>query len=242
MKIKELKTSPFLIILIAMLVAAAFVIGSLSQKVRTLEGGKSGTGSAGKAAVEVPSQPTTVPVVSVAPFSEADHVYGDTKSLLTWIEYSDLQCPFCSTIHPNLKKVIDEFRGQVKWVYRHFPLDSIHPQARPAAIASECVAKLAGNDAFWKFIDGIFANQAATLTPEAMRAAAVKLGANGTQYDSCLTDKNIADAVEADLQSGLAAGVNGTPGSFLIAGDGKSQAVPGAVPYEQLKQTVEAAL
>ena len=75
----------------------------------------------------------------------------------TVIEYSDFECPFCSRVHPTLDRLAEE-NDNVTWVYRHLPL-SFHPQALPAAIASECVAQEEGNDAFWQFADTIFANQ-----------------------------------------------------------------------------------
>jgi protein-disulfide isomerase len=93
----------------------------------------------------------------VDPISEKDHVRGDRDAQIVLIEYSDFQCPFCSRFHPTAQQVVEEFNGQVMWVYRHFPLDSIHPVARKAAEASECVAELGGNDAFWNFVDTIFA-------------------------------------------------------------------------------------
>ncbi len=81
-----------------------------------------------------------------------DHVFGDiTKAKVYVIEYSDLQCPFCKQFNPGVQKLVADYQGQVAWIYRHFPLESIHDNARPLAEASECVAKIGGNDAFWKF-------------------------------------------------------------------------------------------
>ncbi|MCA9351575.1 DsbA family protein [Patescibacteria group bacterium] len=87
-----------------------------------------------------------------------DHYRGSDDPQITIIEYSDLQCPFCSQVHPTLSRIVDE-NPNVAWVYRHLPLSSIHPQAMPAAVASECVATNEGNDAFWEFADTVFENQ-----------------------------------------------------------------------------------
>ena len=70
---------------------------------------------------------------------EGDHIRGNPNASITLVEFSDFQCPFCSRFHPTAKQALDEYENDIRWVYKHFPLDSIHPQARPAAEASECV-------------------------------------------------------------------------------------------------------
>src|SRR3989344_5863622 len=91
--------------------------------------------------------------------SAQDHLVGSPDAPIVLIEYSDFQCPFCSRIDPTLKRIVAESNGQIAWVYRHLPLESLHPEARPAALASECIAEQLGNDGFWKFADRIFADQ-----------------------------------------------------------------------------------
>jgi protein-disulfide isomerase len=92
-----------------------------------------------------------------ADFSK-DHYYGNQNAEVVIIEYSDLQCPYCSKAHVILKKIVDDSNGQIVWIYRHLPLVSLHPNAFAAAHTSECVASIAGNDAFWKFIEYLLAN------------------------------------------------------------------------------------
>lgn len=87
---------------------------------------------------------------------ETDHILGDKSARVAIIEYSDYQCPFCHRVHPTYQQIMEEYDGKVMWVFRHFPL-SFHPEAMPLAIASECVATLKGNDAFWKFTDDLMA-------------------------------------------------------------------------------------
>ncbi|MCA9352833.1 DsbA family protein [Patescibacteria group bacterium] len=95
----------------------------------------------------------------VSPFNpDNDHYRGSTTPSITIIEYSDLQCPFCARVHPTFQQILNE-NENVTWVYRQLPLTSLHPQALPAAIASECVAREEGNDAFWQFADTVFENQ-----------------------------------------------------------------------------------
>jgi protein-disulfide isomerase len=94
-------------------------------------------------------------VAKIPPVSEADHMMGNSSAQVYLIEYSDLQCPYCQKFHPTATQIKEEY-DQLAWVYRHFPLDSIHPKARPAALASECVTELGGNEAFWKFVGEVF--------------------------------------------------------------------------------------
>jgi len=94
--------------------------------------------------------------MKIVPLSESDWVRGDRKAKLTIIEYSDLQCPFCQRFHVTLENILKKNNGKVNWVYRHFPLVSIHQFAEPLAQGAECAGNIGGNDAFWKYIDGSF--------------------------------------------------------------------------------------
>src|SRR3989344_939049 len=94
--------------------------------------------------------------MDVRPPSAQDHIVGSPAAPIVLIEYSDFQCPFCSRVHPTLQRIVSESNGKISWVYRHFPLSSIHPQATPAANASECIAEQLGSDGFWKFAGIVF--------------------------------------------------------------------------------------
>lgn len=100
--------------------------------------------------------PTGAAPIPVDPVAGSDYVRGNRNARIAMIEYSDLQCPFCKQFHPTAQRVIDEYKGQVLWVYRHFPLDQLHPIARKAAEGSECVGELAGENGFWKYVDAVF--------------------------------------------------------------------------------------
>lgn len=88
--------------------------------------------------------------------ADGDHIRGDANAEVIVIEYSDLECPFCQRFHPEMQSVLENYDGSVAWVYRHLPLEAIHPMAIPLAEGSECAAELGGNDAFWEYIDYIF--------------------------------------------------------------------------------------
>lgn len=182
--------------------------------------------------------PTPPPAGDVPPITDEDHIQGTGD--LTIIEYSDYECPFCGRHHANVVRLMEEYDGQVQWIIRHFPL-SFHPQAIPAANATECVAALGGNDAFWDYSDELFANQT-LLSAAYLKSVAEELGIDGDDYDDCVDNRTYQSKVTADQSGGSAAGVTGTPGSFIIAADGTATLVPGAVPYEQLEAMVLQAL
>lgn len=232
-------------ILVILSIALAFLVGVLWQKVRNLEGGAevTNTGQPGTAGAPQPpvngklseNQAEKIPEVTAE-----DHIKGSLEATVFLIEYSDLECPFCASFHPTAQQAVDEYDGQVAWVYRHFPLDTIHPKARPAAEASECVAELGGEGAFWVFTDAIFADQTAALND--LAATASKAGVDGGGFQTCFDSGKYKDHVEEDYQAGLTAGVTGTPGNFIVNGKGEAWIVPGAVPYDVLKQAIDEAL
>ncbi len=93
---------------------------------------------------------------NVIPVSDSDHVRGNPDADVVIIEYSDFDCPFCTRFHETMKDVVADSDGRVAWVYRHFPLEQLHPQAAAVAVASECVADIGGDDAFWQFTDSYY--------------------------------------------------------------------------------------
>ncbi len=88
----------------------------------------------------------------VTPVSDADHIRGNANGSVTIIEYSDFDCPFCTRFHATMNSVVQK-DSDLRWIYRHFPLESLHPNAKAVAVASECVAVSGGDEAFWKFAD-----------------------------------------------------------------------------------------
>ncbi len=114
---------------------------------------------------EVASGKVTAPYKGEVVLSEeGDHVYGDANAPVVVIEYSDLECPYCKAFQTTMKQVVDESNGQVAWMYRHWP---IHAGSMDKLVASECVAKLKGNDAFWKYIELVFGLMDPKPTPPA---------------------------------------------------------------------------
>lgn len=165
--------------------------------------------------------------------SESDHIRGNFNAPVTIIEFSDAQCPFCQRFHDTMLKVMETYPNDVKWVYKHFPLDSIHPFARPAAEAAEC----AGDQGkFWEYVDELMANQS-KFGESYFPALAETLNLDIVKFQDCIDTGKFADKVEADYQLGVASGVRGTPGNFI-----NGQSLAGAVPFETVKAAIDALL
>ncbi len=94
---------------------------------------------------------------NVSPITENDHKRGAENPTVTIIEYSDIDCPFCSQLHETMIKLLDENKS-VQWVYRHMPIAGLHPEAYEKALASECVYELSNQDdkVFWEYLDLLF--------------------------------------------------------------------------------------
>lgn len=185
---------------------------------------------------EIPTPPIPAGNGPSAP-TQQDHVRGNVLATISLIEYSDLECPYCAQFHPTAQQAVDEYGGDVNWIYRHFPL-SIHAGAEKKAVGSECAAKLAGNDAFWNYTDTLFANQATTVSE--LANIAVSAGVNASDFQDCLDSNETLADVNSDLNSGIEAGVTGTPGTFVYNNEtGESKLVPGALPYSQLQSIID---
>lgn len=165
--------------------------------------------------------------------TDNDHFRGNKNALVTIIEFSDLQCSYCSRFHETMKQVMLSYPNDVKWVYKHFPLDSIHPYARIAAEATECAGE---QDKFWEYTDELFENQD-SINQNYLSIAAGDVGLNISQFDECLDSGKYKAKVNIDYQQGIGAGVNGTPGNII-----NGRLVSGALPYEQIKNIIDSSL
>jgi protein-disulfide isomerase len=178
------------------------------------------------------------------PISQNDHILGSSPDNKVYIvEFSDSECPFCQRFHTTMHQVVDAYRGKVAWVYRHFPLDSIHPKTRKEAEASECAAELGGNEAFWKFMDRIFEVTPANnqLDPNELYNIAKYVGLDSVAFKACLDSGKYASKIEAQYQDGINVGVTGTPMSVIVYKD-KKVSLSGAQPLEAVKAQIDALL
>lgn len=200
--------------------------------------------------VPSPAAPVPQPAAPSAPLPpidpQNDHIRGDlAKAKVAVIEYSDFECPFCKRHHPTMKQVMDAYKGDVVWVYRHFPL-SFHANAQKEAEASECANELGGNDAFWKYTDAVFDRTTAGgdgFPLENLAPLAKEIGLNEAKFKNCLDSGKYAKRVRDEMDAGAAAGVQGTPGNFVLNLKTKeSKEVSGAQPFSAFQSEIDAAL
>ncbi len=174
----------------------------------------------------------TTPKV-LAAVTDTDHIRGDIKKAkVVMIEYSDYQCPFCERHHPTMKALEEKYGNDVAWVYRHFPL-SFHPNAKPAALAAECASE---QGKFWEFTDAMYVSQD-KLGAGFYTETAKGLGLDMTKFQGCVDTSRYASVVNGDQKTGAAAGVNGTPATFI-----NGQLVSGAVDQSTFEELIDAAL
>lgn len=167
---------------------------------------------------------------------------GTVEAPVTVVEFSDYQCPFCArffrTTLPALKaEYVDT--GKVRYVFRDFPLDQIHPQARKAAEAARCAGE---QGKYWEMHDTLFQNQQA-LGVGQLKAHARRLALDAAGFDACLDRGRFAGGVQKDLDDGIAAGVRGTP-AFVVGrtrSDGMVEGtlVTGAQPVQVFRQVID---
>jgi protein-disulfide isomerase len=154
---------------------------------------------------------------------------GPANALVTIVEFSDFQCPYCSREVPVIERVMKDYDGKVRLVFRHYPLD-FHPFAQKAAEAGACAQD---QGKFWELHDKMFTNQN-KLGVDDLKGYAKSLGMDPSKFDQCLDSGEKKALVEEDMKAGSAAGVSGTPAFFI-----NGVFINGAQPYEQIKQAVD---
>ncbi|HJU66390.1 MAG TPA: DsbA family protein [Gemmatimonadaceae bacterium] len=143
--------------------------------------------------------------------SDRDHVDGPDDAPVTLVEYGDYECPYCGMAYPIVKAARRALGKRVRFVYRHFPLNEIHPHARHAAEASESAA---AQGKFWPMHDTIFEHQHALEDEDLVRYAR-SLGIDADMVARDLADGTHEKRVRDDFRSGVRSGVNGTPTFFI---------------------------
>jgi protein-disulfide isomerase len=132
-----------------------------------------------------------------------------------------------------LNKILSDYKGKVRLVYKHFPL-GFHPNAQKAAEASECADE---QGKFWEYHDKLFENQANGLSIDKFKQWAKDLGLDTNKFNDCLDSGKYAQKVQADYQEGAQKGVDGTPATFI-----NGKLITGALPYESFKQRIDGLL
>jgi protein-disulfide isomerase len=175
-------------------------------------------------------------------------VLGMLDAPVTMIEFSDFQCPFCekyfSQTLPSIEKnYIDS--GKVKLVFKNMPLENLHPNAKSAAIASDCANE---QGKFWDYHNKLFANQnswaslGSTNATNIFKQYAAQIGLDTNSFNSCVDSSKYADKVNKDAQDGATFGATGTP-TFFIGNEQKGYTkLVGAQPYAVFQQALDSEL
>lgn len=181
---------------------------------------------------------------NIKAIGKSDHILGDAKAPVKIVEFSDTECPFCKRFHPTMQQILNEYQGKVAWVYRHFPLESLHRKARKEAEAIECANELGGNEKFWAYLDRILEITPSNdgLDSSQLPQIAKDIGVDQKKFEDCLNSGKYTQHVTEDLNDATNSGGQGTPYSIVIAPNGKKYELSGAQPYEAVKQLVDLAL
>lgn len=233
---------------IAIVIAAALISAAIYF---------SGKDSGPKAVVNGDPEQVTPEIVIEPVTDEEDHIRGNPNAPITIIEYSDYDCPYCRVFHDTMVKIIADYgeSGNVRWVYRHFPIAQLHPNANKIAEAAECVAEQGGDKAFWTFTDALNNSRAVvymedgsgrlkSVEPTNMNRItefAVAAGVNKTEFENCYKSGKYTEKIQKDVNAAVAAGAQGTPHSYLVVGENRV-VVSGAQPYNVVKQMIESAI
>lgn len=225
--IKSNSISPYLIpgaiVLAGVLIAGAVFYTNL----------KSAPGQFGAASAPTlgAGAPGASPVVGN--LADDDPALGDPGAKVTLVEFGDFQCPFCSRFFETAEQdIIEKYvkTGKARFVYRDFPISAIHIEAQKSAEAAECANE---QGKFWPYHNLLYQRQG-ELSLQNYRKWARELVLDAKQFDECLDSGKYAPEIEKDLQDGQAAGVNGTPTTFV-----NGRMVQGAVPFSQFAAIIE---
>jgi len=233
-------------ILYVLLLVCAFLIGSLTTRVRYLEAiGRPIAGSTDESQVAPTQGQAAAPAQTAQDLPKItadDHVRGDRNAPIALVEYTDLECPFCKSFHPTTKQIVDEYKGKVMLVFRHFPL-AFHANAQKEAEAAECASELGGNDAFWKYVDAIFDRTTSNgrgFSLDALVPLAGEIGLSQAKFQECLDSGKYTKKIQDEENAGAQAGVTGTPGNIILnVKTGETKLIPGALPFESFKTVID---
>ncbi len=176
-------------------------------------------------------------------FTDDDAILGDPDAPVTMVEFSDYECPFCKRHATQTLPLIQEKyieTGQLKMVFRDFPLGFHDPLATEQAMAAECVREQTDDETYFAYHDLIFETTNSNgrgMEKDQLYELADQVGVDKAEFTECLDSEKYKDEVAKDLADGQSAGVSGTPG-FLING----QLVSGAQPFSVFEQIIEAEL
>ncbi|NOY25581.1 MAG: DsbA family protein [Oligoflexia bacterium] len=175
---------------------------------------------------------TSVPFPDMPRFDvsiDDDPMMGAKDAPVTIIQFAEYQCPYCGKANATVKKLLDDYDGKVRMVFRDFPL-SFHPNAIPAALAANCADK---QGKYWQIHDLMMQNQR-SLEEKDLTAYATQVGLDLDQWNTCRKDPATRTEVDDDMAAGKALGITGTPAFFI-----NGIMLSGALPYTMFAQIID---
>lgn len=214
----------------AIIVAGALIAGAVvysNQTSQVVKSDKSGTAAVSE------TSPDGAAALSGSTLEDDDPVLGNPDAPVVIVEFGDFQCPFCKRFFDTARKdLIEKYirTGKVKFVYRDFPLEQIHPYARPTAEGAECADE---QGKYWPYHDALYEKQSEFGSLNFVTLAK-DLGLDVEQFKQCFETHKYKDEVTKDYNDGLKAGVNGTPANFI-----NGRLIPGAQPFNVFELAIE---
>ena len=203
---------------------------SLESQAKVLDGEQPAAPTDNQPAAE-PKATGTVTQDEIASIKTDTYIVGDKSANILWVEYSDLECPFCKRQHDSgaIKNLMTKYDGKLAVVFKHYPLP-FHPLAKPGALTAECIGEIGGGNKFNQFIDQVFTK--GTPTTAIMEEVIKALGVDAKKIKACVDSAKYASKIDAHASEGQTKfGVNGTPGNVIInTKTGKYEVVSGAQP------------
>ena len=193
----------------------------------------------------------------IAAVTAADHILGNPNAPIKLVEYSDLSCPYCREMNSSMVQLMAQYgpSGKVAWIYRSLPLlmkpidaqgTIPHPNSGSQAEALECVAQLGGNTAFFEFEKQWFSTfpdggeaRSAVVDRAAINALAKRIGIDPISFNDCMSSGRYTQKIADAYDAGIAAGITGTPTTYVFTPSGSKIPLIGAEPYATLKTTVD---
>lgn len=160
-------------------------------------------------------------------------IRGEKNAPVSIVEFSDFQCPFCKAATTTMHQIMAQYAGKVRWVFRDFPIASLHPLANRAHEAARCAAE---QGKFWEYHDVLF-QKSPQLAPDSLKQYARDLKLDGDSFDRCLEAGKYQAAIAADIEEGQRLGVSGTPAFFI-----NGRLLVGAQPATAFQQVIDGEL
>ena len=170
-----------------------------------------------------------------------DYINGNPSAPVTIIEYSDLECPYCRLFHATLTEAMNKYPGKIAWVYRNYPIEGLHKQARLEANAIECIGGLGGNDAYWLALNQIFATTKSNdgLDLNTIPTIVKNAGVKEADFEQCIANKNYDAKIMTQVKEIQELGIQGTPFSVIINNaTGESIPVMGYQKFDKFDGTL----